>query len=89
MAAMVTLMAAVSWAASGHRQTSWEKAADMRKADYAYLQAVSALNIDSNDLAQRLVEYAAALDPEDINIKALQALLTLNMDPDSARMASP
>lgn len=86
MAAMVTLMAAVSWAASGHRQTSWEKAADMRKADYAYLQAVSALNIDSNDLAQRLVEYAAALDPEDINIKALQALLTLNMDPDSAEV---
>lgn len=58
----------------------------MRKADYAYLQAVSALNIDSNDLAQRLVEYAAALDPEDINIKALQALLTLNMDPDSAEV---
>lgn len=86
MAAMVTLMAAVSWAASSHRQTSWEKAADMRKADYAYLQAVSALNIDSNDLAQRLVEYAAALDPEDINIKALQALLTLNMDPDSAEV---
>lgn len=86
MAAMVTLMAAVSWAASGHRQTSWEKAADMRKADYAYLQAVSALNIDSNDLAQRLVEYAAALDPEDINIKALQALLTLNMNPDSAEV---
>lgn len=86
MAAMVTLMAAVSWAASGHRQTSWEKAADMRKADYAYLQAVSALNIDSNDLAQRLVEYAAALDPEDINIKALQALLTLNMDPDSTEV---
>lgn len=58
----------------------------MRKADYAYLQAVSALNIDSNDLAQRLVEYAAALDPEDINIKALQALLTLNMNPDSAEV---
>lgn len=58
----------------------------MRKADYAYMQALSAINIDSNDLAQRLVEYAAALDPEDINIKALQALLTLNMNPDSAEV---
>lgn len=86
MAAMVVLIAAVSWAASGHRSASWEKSADMRKADYAYMQALSAINIDSNDLAQRLVEYAAALDPEDINIKALQALLTLNMNPDSAEV---
>lgn len=83
---MVILMAAVSWAASGHRSASWEKNADLRKADYAYLQALSAINIDSNDLAQRLVEYAASLDPEDINIKALQALLTLNMNPDSAEV---
>ena len=86
MAAMVMLMAAVSWAAFGRRSASWEKDADLRKADYAYLQALSAINIDSNDLAQRLVEYAAALDPEDINIKALQALLTLNMNPDSAEI---
>lgn len=86
MAAMVVLIAAVSWAASGHRSASWEKSADMRKADYAYMQALSTINIDSNDLAQRLVEYAAALDPEDINIKALQALLTLNMNPDSAEV---
>ena len=86
MAAMVVLIAAVSWAAFGHRSASWEKSADMRKADYAYMQALSAINIDSNDLAQRLVEYAAALDPEDINIKALQALLTLNMNPDSAEV---
>ncbi len=86
MAALVILMAAVSWTASGHRTSSWEKDADLRKADYAYLQALSAINIDSNDLAQRLADYAAVLAPEDIGIKALQALLTLNMNPDSAEV---
>ena len=80
MTVMAVLMAAVSWSASGRRSSSWEKDADLRKADYAYMQALSAINIDSNDLAQRLVDYAAVLAPEDIGIKALQAMLTLNMN---------
>lgn len=87
MVIMAMLIAAVSRATSGRDASSWEKNADLRKADYAYLQALSAINIDSNDLAQRLVEYSATLNPEDIHIKALKALLTLNMsDADSAEV---
>ena len=87
MIAVAVLVTAVSFSASGDRRaTQWSRQADMRKADYAYMQALSAINLDSNDQAQRITDYAAALNPGDINIKALQALLMLNMTQDTAEV---
>lgn len=89
MAAVVALMAVIATASSSKKRAiSWEQSADMRKADYVYLQALSAINTDSNDQAQRLVDYAASLDAGDVNIRALQALLMLNMNPDSTEVYS-
>ncbi len=87
MIAVAVLVTAVSFSASGDRRaTQWSRQADMRKADYAYMQALSAINLDSNDQAQRIADYAATLNPGDINIKALQALLLLNMTQDTAEV---
>lgn len=73
----------VSTAVASEKNVSWDSAAALRKADYAFAQAATANALDSFDLAFRLADYASSLNPGDVTIATLAATLRLPLVTDS------
>lgn len=68
---------------------NWDREARKRKAEYVFLQANTALSLDSLDAATTMMKRASQLSPGDIDITGQQALMTLAFgNPDSAGIAN-
>ena len=66
------------------KKSDWDKAATLRKADYAYVQACIANAMDSIELAYHLLDYSRELNPEDVEIATMHGLISLPVSVDSA-----
>lgn len=76
LALFLTVVTAIVWA-----RDDWEARARQRKADYAFMQAMTAFAVDSNDTGLRLMAAAARLAPADLDIAGEQAMAVLSLMP--------
>ncbi len=80
---VANLLLCFTLAKSDKDKCSWEHYASLRKADYVYTQACVANALDSFDLSYRLADYASSLNPKDIDIASMAAILKLPATNDS------